>query len=547
VSSVAGKFELDSVDAAKIDARIRVALLVACPLLFALIAVLMGKATGWDLRNYHWYNPYAFLNGRLGFDVAVGHHASYYNPIADVPFFLIASNAPAWMAGAFLGALAGIAVALVGAVAYSVLHISNERQRLLAASLIALIGATGAGACVAIGDPYNDIPAGIGMLIGLLTLVGSFDALRGPRLRARAVAALAFAGVASGAAVALKLTTAPYACGMAAALVVTSGSAGLRAQRAIWFGAGAAAGLSVLGGNWMLSMWHYGSNPLFPYFNNIFHSNLLLNADYRDPNFHPDSLRKFLSFPLDFTVNSQVSSEQSFRDAHLLAVYVVIPLTAVVAAVTRLRRRNLATDVILPARSAFVLTFASVTYVAWIAVFAIYRYMIPFEMLTPLLLVAAIMIWPIRLNVRIATIALILIGALAVERVSIQRDSWSGPYVDVEVPELQDPEHAMVLMSGYEPMAFVIPSFPAAVPFLRIDGWLASADDYESGLARGMRERVAAHNGPLYLLFSPIERDHAVLAVKGYDLSPALDTGCTEVKSNIAEPLQLCRVYKLKP
>ena len=42
-------------------------------LFWAAFVILLGKDTSWDFRNYHWYAPYAFLNHREGFDVAVAH------------------------------------------------------------------------------------------------------------------------------------------------------------------------------------------------------------------------------------------------------------------------------------------------------------------------------------------------------------------------------------------------------------------------------------------------------------------------------------------
>ena len=42
---------------------------------WSVFVVALGKDTSWDFRNYHWYAPYAFLNGRMGFDVAVAHQA----------------------------------------------------------------------------------------------------------------------------------------------------------------------------------------------------------------------------------------------------------------------------------------------------------------------------------------------------------------------------------------------------------------------------------------------------------------------------------------
>ena len=65
--------------------------------------VWLGKDTSWDFRNYHWYIPYAFLNGRMDIDVAVAHQASYYNPLVDIPFYWLAIHTTSWFAIAVLG------------------------------------------------------------------------------------------------------------------------------------------------------------------------------------------------------------------------------------------------------------------------------------------------------------------------------------------------------------------------------------------------------------------------------------------------------------
>ena len=75
---------------------------------FALLALAMGKEAGWDFQNYHWYDPYSLLAGRLSFDVSVGHHASYYNPFLDVPLYWLGAHFPAWVTGVWLGAEAGL-------------------------------------------------------------------------------------------------------------------------------------------------------------------------------------------------------------------------------------------------------------------------------------------------------------------------------------------------------------------------------------------------------------------------------------------------------
>ena len=82
------------------------------------------------------------------------------------------------------------------------------------------------------------------------------------------------------------------------------------------------------------------------------------------------------------------------------------------------------------------------------------------------------------------------------------------PYVRVEGLSFPDPADTMLLMTGHEPMAYLIPSLPPAIPVLRIDGWLAQPDD-GSGLTASMRARVAAHRGDLFLLAAPDERTAA--------------------------------------
>src|SRR5262245_55289396 len=78
---------------------------VVVPFAFGALAVVLGQDANWDLRNYHWYNPYALLTGRFEFDLAP---ASYYNSILDVPLYLLAQHAPARVCGLLLGVVQGL-------------------------------------------------------------------------------------------------------------------------------------------------------------------------------------------------------------------------------------------------------------------------------------------------------------------------------------------------------------------------------------------------------------------------------------------------------
>ena len=98
--------------------RVHAPAILACAFvpLFGLLIVVRGHDADWDFLNYHWYNAYAWLTDRRGFDVAVAHHATYYNPLADVPVYLAARIFPLVSAGWDGGALtpAMLTMAFIG-------------------------------------------------------------------------------------------------------------------------------------------------------------------------------------------------------------------------------------------------------------------------------------------------------------------------------------------------------------------------------------------------------------------------------------------------
>src|SRR3981189_2598068 len=96
-------------------------LLFLAPFAIGALALLLGQDANWDLRNYHWYNAYAFLNGRYGTDILPSQTPWFYNPVLDVPFYLLATHVPARVAGFVLGAVQGLNFPLLFMLAYATL------------------------------------------------------------------------------------------------------------------------------------------------------------------------------------------------------------------------------------------------------------------------------------------------------------------------------------------------------------------------------------------------------------------------------------------
>jgi hypothetical protein len=58
---------------------------------FGALALALGQDGNWDLRNYHWYNAYAFITNRLMFDVGAAQPRDLLQSAAR-PAVLLARN-----------------------------------------------------------------------------------------------------------------------------------------------------------------------------------------------------------------------------------------------------------------------------------------------------------------------------------------------------------------------------------------------------------------------------------------------------------------------
>jgi hypothetical protein len=499
-------------------------------LAFGCISILLGKDDGWDFRNYHWYDAYAFLHARLGFDVAVAHHATYFNPLIHLPYYWLATAGTCWLALIYIGALHGLNVLPLYLIARS--SLTSPDNRWLAAGL-ALAGLCGSTALSMIGRTSYDTVLGVPVFAGLAVLIIKRDALSATA--AKAAAAAAVAGLLIGTAAGLKLVEGFYAAGLALVLLLLPGSPAVRAARLLAGGAAGITAVLLCAGFWFLALERVTGNPLFPFYNSIFRSALIAPTYFGSTNFPPEGFWPTLSFPFRFLVDYRIADDAPFRDLRIPLLYVLLPIASVWFAVAPRRCAPL----VAASATRILFLFAAGSYAAWLAAFAVYRYLVGLEMLAPLLMVAVLDCAPLARRVRLTAAAILLLLAGLVGRYDFgDHVAMGDPYVQVSNLSFPDASGTMLLMTGDEPMAYLIPSLPPAIPVLRIDGWLAQPDD-ASGLTASMRARVAAHRGDLFLLAAPWERLAADRATLAYGLE-ILSAQCREIRSNLGGPYQLC-------
>jgi hypothetical protein len=502
---------------------------------WSLFVIALGKDMSWDFRNYHWYAPYAFLNGRMGFDVAVAHQATYYNPLLDIPFYWLASHTTSWFALGVLGAVQGANVVPLYLIARALLRFEERKATAVALTLLCMTG----GLTLSLsGTTYYDNVMSLFVLTSLAVLILRHDTLSTGSLRHAALLSAA-AGLITGSAAGLKLPEAPYALGFAAALMALPGDLKRHGVRLLAGGVAGVAGVALFSGFWFAKLDALTGNPLFPYFNQFFHSPLALAASYRDVRFLPHDWLHALLDPILFSIDWRVANDLPFTDIRVGVAYVVLIATG---AMWLLRKR---TDDPLtePAGTRVLFAFAAVTYIAWLGVFAIYRYILTLEMLAPLVIVAGVGRWPLARAMRLVVLGGLAVAVLATTRADfLKRAPLGDPYIQVTMPAIAHPGDSMILMAGEAPMGYLVPSFPQRIPFIRIDGWLIQPRDGSRMTAR-TRARVDAFRGDLYLLANPYEINRARAALAAYGLAFRTDE-CRDIEANLGGPYSFCPLFR---
>ncbi len=504
-------------------------------------SVALGKDIGWDLKNYHWYDVFAWLNGRLGFDVAPAQLQTYHYPLADLPFYGLVHAIAEPRIVAFLMALP-VAVAAFFLLRTLALLFPFDRSRangVLWIGAATVIGLTGAAGTAAWGTTMNEWPSAALAMAALWLAVRA--AVEGEDKRRFACMA---AGFLMGCAVGLKLTYAIFAIGLLPACA-SYGSLRARLLRPVWSAGFMALGFLACYGGWGWVLWREFANPFFPYFNAIFQSPWWEPIDFFDRNFGPRNWRQGIFFPLYFAREHYLVGEVSFRDWRI-AVVMTLGLAAWATSRWRNLRENpnaIARPVEPVERAWWVLgVFSLASYLAWLKLFGIYRYLVVLELLSGALIVGCVLYLARRGRVQlpiVVVLTLLLVGTT--RHGDWGRQPAGQAYFDVTVPPM--PPGSLVIVGYRHPLAYVAPWFPRDARFVSpVNNFLDIRQ--QNRLARRADELIRGHRGPIYMLQYKERTPHDDRTLGHFGLV-ADDAACRVVRSSIDDD-QL-RVCPLRP
>ncbi len=497
------------------------ALLGVLLLLSGAASVLAGTDRNWDLQNYHVYAPHAWLQGRLFRDVGAGQIQGYFNPLMHLPWYGALRLLMDWpRVFAFLNGLpAGLLAYLYLRIAHAhaAMLLDGAAARLAAVGAAALLGLTGAAFVPGIGlssaDVWVAVPlmAAYGLILRAAIRRGVGEA---PDWRAMALAGL-LAGMATG----LKLTSLPFAAALGIMLLLVLG---LRA--ALVAGAAMALGFLLCWAPHAWTLWRETGNPTFPLNNAVFRSPDWLPRNFLDTRFLPRSALQGVFYPfwwLDHT--SGMVSELRMRDWRMAIAFVAVLLAIPPVARGEAGRGTRAAWLLLGT--------CALSYAGWAALFGIYRYLVFLEVLASLAVLLALALLMARRAVPVVA-ATAALGVLALSTTAWM--NWGhgrhGARI-IEVPPLPVTRDALVVTTDGEPYGYLVAFLPPEATILGLrTNFMQPGEDH--GLARRLRARLAAHDGPVWAIHAPGDAAGRDAALAGWGLQLAGE--CRVVATSLA-------------
>lgn len=536
-------------------------LILGLMLLFGIYAIHLGQDASWDLKNYHFYDAYAFLQHRLGWDIAPALFHTFYNPLLELPnyFIIKLAHSGRWVEF-ILGTFHGIAVYFFLRIAFLIFANEKSWLRYCYVFFAVLLGVTGAASIPQIGTTHNESQISI-FICAAVFLALKF--IHGDHSKRYYWCLLS--GLILGLGVGLKLTAMIYPLAFFAALLFYK-KADLQQLKWIFLtGIVFCLGFLFTGGEWMWVLYKSFHNPLFPYYNKIFNPGGISYNDLFDVHFLPKSFLFALLEPFYWLRKTTLVEFYPTADARVAVTFVLGLLFACQLGYAKLFphrgffaeekrifavQTNTSTSLrkeILSVR--FIGWFFFVAYFTWIFLFAIYRYTIPLNFLSGMLIVY----FCVRLvRAPLLRVAILLILSLTILHFTVypraERIAYHKHFFTVSIPSI--PKNAMVILVGASPVGYLIPFFPADTRFVALDTYFVNSRN--PVFLQQALTAIKNQQGPLYVLVDPIDptgssvdfKNRQKTILKSYNLLLS-DQKCAAIISNMDKPIPLCVVNKL--
>ena len=506
----------------------------------ALFAYVRGQDINYDLMNYHHFSPFAFLSKNPFQDITI--QQQFLNPILYLPHYVLNSLFSPKIATLFIVLFQAINIPLIYLLSACLLKPysapwKTEAVVLLCATAIAFSSPL---FLTEVGTSFADGITSIFIISSICLLVLSLNSAKH-----QTFAWPLAAGICMGAAFGLKLTNGVFALAAAASLSLVS-KLRSRIVRLVAFTVGGLLGVLVTGGYWHFLLYKKFGNPIFPFYNNIFKSPFYPPNAIVDDRFIPNSIVSAASYPFQWAWGISPSSELPFRDLRFAFLFIAVLILCFVGLLALGGRPQVfgkRAPIAAGGRhgAIFLLLFAVASFVLWISLFAIQRYLIPLELMAGSCLIAVAVVLGVGIRAIMLTGIAVTVAICAWSRpIDFGHSQWVDRVARTELPKDILESNALFLLYGW-PTTYLIPDFGRRAQFFDI----YMLDDPKNAMAQTFSHILATEKRAIYSINNDRLSAHTLKFLNNFGLrQDGID--CPYFESAIGARKvghSLCRLY----
>lgn len=324
-----------------------------------------------DFYNYHIYNAWAFLTNRLEYDFMPAGIQSYFNPIADIWYYIAIKyfNNHPYLITFIQGWNYSLFIFLTYKLSSLIFLKEGTTKTFFIISTI-IVGCSGSASLWAIGILTHDLLVTNFILAALYQLIKIFFINKSFSQKN-----LIFIGILLGVSMVIKLTTVLFIVGILLALIFFKNGK----KPSLIIGLSSIFTFLILDAFWLYKIYSIFKNPFFPYFNNLFNSEFATKFSVLIQDFgylYPKNIIDYLIRPFVLF----------YEDPRYVIFYIAVIINIILYFLQFKKYKKILSDYCHVEIIKFLNIFIIFTYVIWILLFAETRYIMVLQVIGMLLL-----------------------------------------------------------------------------------------------------------------------------------------------------------------
>lgn len=414
------------------------------------ISIFLKNENFFDIANYHYYNPWALLNNRIGYDVVPASMNGFLNPLLDLPRYLtivLFNEHINWFY-----AINGLWFGGLLFVFYKIVCLFFNKATKQGASWIVfamLIAITGRMVWFQVGSCTNEIILSFINLSGLYFLLKNLQSNSEQKL-----SNFIYAGLILGFAFGLKSVSITICVASGMSLIIGFKWLKNPLRDIAVFALCGLVGYLVANGWWMYKMYSLYDNPFFPFWNDIFksayaHQNGISMSDFV-PSWKQLAFCPYLTFGGMICNGAEADSDYRLQIGYTLAIIWLVYLIFSGKIKYHYKHNPM---------MFFFYSFLAIDYLLWAKIFSVQHYFIVVEMFIAVLIVMTLAWLYNRTKHKFVSYAVIYVFALvllSVPGISNSFGSLQGRSKVIDVEPINLPNNTLIKLYNL-PMAGLLP------------------------------------------------------------------------------------------